>query len=170
MEFKKWLMKQQWRLVKIRGIWGLPYGILLLAIAYFGYIPFFRDLGFLGVAGFAMSLFIGFVIMGYLYDKIFVMWAPAVVVTQERNPYQYIPRPIDRIFWLPIYSAILDSTESLAKHFNIDTREIEETREYYTKLQGMDAIHKEDIDIAIALREEYVREHPFSDILKDDTE
>ena len=165
MGFKKWLMKQQWRIVQIRGIWGLFYGILLLAAAYYGYIPVINEMGEWGPFVFSGILLISFAILGYIYDRIFVLWAPSHEVTQERNPFQYVPRPIDRIFWLPLYSAVLESCEQLADQFEIDSDIIRETREYYAEYEKLRPERKEDIDRAIALREEYTAKHKFSDIL-----
>jgi hypothetical protein len=150
MGFKKWLMKQQWRIVQIRNIWGLFYGILLLAAAYYGYLPYIKDMGELGPFVFSAILLFSFAILGYIYDRVFVLWAPSHEVTQERNPFQYVARPIDRIFWLPLYSALLDSCDKLAEHFEYENLRPE---------------RKEDIDRAIALRDEYTSKHQFSDIL-----
>lgn len=167
MSFRKWLMKQQWRVVQIRGIWGLFYGILLLAAAYYGYIPIINATGQLGPFIFAGILLFSFAILGYIYDRVFVLWASSHEVTQERNPFQYVPRPIDRIFWLPLYSAVLDSCEKLADHFEIDNDIIKETREYYAEYEKLRPERREDIDRAIALRDEYTAKHAFSDLLND---
>ncbi|NHJ14703.1 MAG: hypothetical protein EAX95_13570, partial [Candidatus Thorarchaeota archaeon] len=101
MKIRKWLMKQQWRVAQIRGIWSLFYGILVLAVSYFGYIPFFADMGAVGPFAFTAVMFVLFLIAGYVYDKVLVMWAPSQEVTQERNPYQYVPSPREHIFWFP---------------------------------------------------------------------
>jgi len=170
MRMKKWLMKQQWRVVQIRGIWSLFYGILLLSIAYYEYIPYFANMGSLGPFVFASFILGIFLILGYIYDRVLVMWAASQEVTQERNPYQFVPSPKDHIFWFPIYSALLDSTEQLADKFNVDKRAIQEAREYYGKLQKFRPERKEDIDKAIELREAFVDEHPFSGIKDEDRE
>ena len=128
MGIRKWLMKQQWRIVQVRGIWSLFYGTLVLAYAYFGYIPIFANLGVLGPLAFSFTLFFFFIIGGYLYDRVFVMWAPSHEVTQERNPFQYMPRPIDRILFLPIYATLIDVSEQLAEEFQLDKTSIHETR------------------------------------------
>ncbi len=170
MGLRKWLMKQQWRLVQIRGIWGLFFSTFMLAYAYFGYIPIFAGLGAWGPIAFSVTLFVFFLVGGYIYDRVFVMWAPSHEVTQERNPFQYVPRPIDRILWLPIYATMLDVSEQLADEFNLDKTAIAETREYYNKLEGFRPEIREDIDRAIELREEYVAKHPFSDIYSESDE
>jgi hypothetical protein len=163
MGVKKWLMKQQWRIVQIRGIWGLFYGILLLAVAYYEYIPFFVAMGTNGPFVFAGVILFIFLILGYIYDRVLVMWAPSQEVTIERNPYQYVPSPKDHIFWFPLYSALLDVTEVLAKEFDVDTSVIEETREYYAKLQQLRPEIRDNIDKGIELREEFVRTHQFKE-------
>lgn len=167
MGVKKWLMKQQWRVVQIRGIWGLFYGILLLAISYYEYIPFFVDLGNYGPFVFAGMILFVFVILGYIYDRVLVMWAQSHEVAVERNPYQYVPSPKDHVFWFPLYSALLDASERLAKEFDVDTNLIKETRAYYAQLQKLRPERSEDIDKGIELREEFVRDHLFSDIIQD---
>jgi hypothetical protein len=163
MGVKKWLMKQQWRVIQIRGIWGLFYGILLLAVAYYEYIPFFADFGPNGPFVFAAIILFVFLILGYIYDRVLVMWAPSQEVTIERNPYQYIPSPKDHIFWFPIYSALLDVSEKLVDEFNLDKSAIQDTREYFAKLEKLRPERKEDIDIGIKLREEFIEKHPFNE-------
>ncbi|MFX0108101.1 MAG: hypothetical protein ACFE7R_07445, partial [Candidatus Hodarchaeota archaeon] len=111
------------------------YGLLILAYAYFEYIPFFYDLGFWGPFAFAGVMLVAFLILGYVYDRVLVMWAPGQEVTQERNPYMYVPSPKDHIFWFPIFSSLLDSTEKLAKEFGVETDAVTDTREYYAELQ-----------------------------------
>ena len=98
-----------------------------------------------------------------------MMWSPAQEVTVERNPYQYIPSPREHIFWFPIYSAMLNISEQLAKKFDVETDKIEETREYYSQLQKLKVERKEDIDEALQLRLKFVRNHPFSKNLSDDS-
>ena len=168
MRIKKWLMKQQWRVVQIRGIWSLFYGVLILAYAYFGYIPFFSDMGPWGPFAFAGLLLFTFLILGYIYDRVLVMWAPSMEVSQERNPFMFVPSPRDRIFWLPLYSALLDVTEKLAERFEADTTAIDEAREYYAQLTVLRPERKEDIDRAIELRSDYVSKHDFSKIIDAD--
>jgi len=160
---KKWVMKQQWRIVQIRGIWGLLYGVLILAGLYVEYVPFFADMGFVGPFAFGAAVLLLFLIMGYIYDRVLVMWASSQEVTQERNPYQFIPSPKEHILWFPIYSTILDATERLADQFEVDKTSIEEARLYYAKLQQLRAERKEDIDEAIKLSEEFVSRHPFAE-------
>ncbi len=161
-------MKQQWRVIQIRGIWGLFYGILLLAVAYYEYIPFFVDMGAFGPFVFAGVILFVFLILGYIYDKVLVMWAPSQEVIIERNPYQYIPSPKDHIFWFPIYSALLDVSGKLADEFNLDTSAIQDTREYFAKLERLRPERSEDIDKGIELRKEFIEKHPFSEILEKD--
>lgn len=168
MGLKKWLMKQQWRIIQIRGIWSLFYGILLLAVAYYEYIPFFSDLAEYGPFVFAGVILFVFLILGYIYDRVLVMWAPSQEVTVERNPYMYIPSPKEYVFWFPIYSALLDTAEQLAKQNDIDVTPVDETREYFSELQKLRPSRKEDISKGIELREEFIRTHKFSDILEED--
>lgn len=169
MRIRKWLMKQQWRVVQIRGIWSLFNGILLLAYAYFRYIPFFEQMGFLGPFVFSGVTFVAFLILGYIYDRVLMMWSPSQEVTVERNPYQYLPSPREKIYWFPIYSAMLNISDELAKKFDVDTQTIEETRKYYSQLQSLSVERKEDLDKALELRLEFVKKHPFSSVFEGDS-
>ncbi|MGY5875959.1 MAG: hypothetical protein RTU30_09450 [Candidatus Thorarchaeota archaeon] len=168
MGVRKWLMKQQWRLTQIRGIWGLFYSILLLAVAYVEFVPYLNEMGSWGPFLFAGILLFIFVILGFLYDKVFQMWAPAQEVTIERNPYQYVPLPTDHIFWFPIYSTLLDSLEKVAETLDVESTTIDEVREYYSKLQVLKPQRKDDIDKAVILREAFARDHPFSVVPEDE--
>ena len=93
------------------------------------------------------------------------MWAPSQEVNIERNPFQYVPSPKDRIFWFPIYSALLDVSERLVNHFELDPSAVKETRDYYAELQKLRPERNEDIDRAIKLRRDYVEKHEFSKII-----
>ncbi len=168
MGLRKWLMKQHWRIVQVRGIWNLFYGILLLAIAYFAYIPYFADMGAMGPFAFAGMMFFVFLILGYIYDRVLVMWSPQQEIVRERDPYQYVPQPRDHIFWFPIFSGLLEATEGLAKQFDIDTTTIDETREYYAALEQLKPERITDIDVALELRKDFLEKHRFKDIIKED--
>ncbi|MDH4214077.1 MAG: hypothetical protein OEV85_09170 [Candidatus Thorarchaeota archaeon] len=168
MGIKKWVMKQQWRIVQIRGIWTLFYGILLLAITYVKYVPGLADMETLGPFVFSGIILIIFLFFGYLYDRVLFMWAPSQEVNLERNPYQYVPSPKDHVFWFPIYSALLDVSEELATHFDLDRTTIRETREYYSEMQALRPERNEDIDKGIELREKFAKTHQFSDIIDDE--
>jgi hypothetical protein len=182
MGVRKWLMKQYWRLVQARSIWNLFYGILLLAITYYIFFPFFANmelgpfiigeitLGPFLVGPFALAgiLLFSFIIIGYIYDRVLVMWSPQQEVVRERDPYQYVAQPRDRIFWFPIYSVLLSSSEKLLSELNLDTSKIEEVREYFAELDTYHAERPEDIEAAKALRDRFVKDHPFSDILNEE--
>ena len=168
MGIRKWLMKQYWRLVQVRGLWNLFYGVLLLSIAYYVYFPFFFDMGAWGPLVLAGTLLFTFLIIGYLYDRVFVMWGPQQEVVIERNPFQYVPQPRDKIFWFPIYSSLLTASEQIANEMNIDTSVIQEVREYFTELEKLRPERTQDIDTAIKLREEFLRKYRFQDIIDDE--
>ncbi len=171
MGVRKWIMKQYWRLVQVRGIWNLFYGVLLLGIAYYVYIPVFYDMGALGPLVFAAILLFSFLIIGYFYDKVFVMWGPQQEVVIERNPFQYVPQPRDRIFWFPVYSALLSASESIANKLELDTTSIKDTRTYFAELEKLRPERPQDIDKAIKLREAFLKDHHFSNILgREETE
>lgn len=169
MGVKKWLMKQQWRLTQIRGIWSLFYGTFMLAIAFYGYVPLLNEMGPIAPFVFSAILFIMFIIGGYIYDKVLIMWAPSQEVWMERNPYQYVPQPRDRIFWFPFYSVLLDVSEKMANSQGLDTSLIDEVREYYSELEKYTAERKEDIDAANRLRESFQAKHSFRDIIDRET-
>jgi len=168
MGLKKWLMKQQWRIVQIRNIWTLFYGVLLLAIAYYEYVPFVSGMAELGPFLFAGIIMFVFLILGYIYDRVLVMWAPSQEVTIERNPYQYVPSPKEYVFWFPIYSALLDISEQLARGNELDTKVIDDTREYYSEIEKLRPERKEDIEKGKRIRENFIRTHKFSSILGED--
>lgn len=159
-------MKQQWRVLQIRGIWGLFYGVLVLAGLYVEYVPYFNTLGALGPLAFAGLILLIFLILGYIYDRVLVMWAASQEVTMERNPFMYVPSPKDHIFWFPIYSAMLDALDELAAKYGLDASEIKDTKEYYSVLQKYRPERNQDIDDAIELRDAYLKKHPF---IKDPT-
>ena len=115
----------------------------------------------------AFILLFSFLIVGYIYDRVLVLWGPQQEVVIERNPFQFVPHPRDRVFWFPIYSALLASAEELAKNAGVDTTPIDETREYYRDLQKLVPQKSSDIDVAIELRKEYIKSHSFGSILSD---
>ena len=164
MGVRKWIMKQYWRLVQVRGIWNLFYGVLLLAIAYYAYIPYFYDMGALGPFVLAGILLTGFLTAGYLYDRVFVMWGPQQEVTVERDPFQFVPHPRDRVFWFPVYSTLLNASESIENELGLDVSKISETREYFANLEELRVEISTDIDAAIELRNAFIRKHPYRDI------
>lgn len=170
MGVKKWIMKQQWRVVQIRGIWSLFYGVLLLAITYYEYVPFISTIEPYGPFIFSGVILFTFLILGYIYDRVLVMWAPSQEVSLERNPYQYVPSPKDHVYWFPIYSALLDASEELAKHFDLDVSTVKETRDYYSKIEKLRPEINEDMDTGIKLRDDYMKYHDFSSILDDETD
>lgn len=161
MGIRKWTMKQYWRLIQVRGIWNLFYGVLLLAGSYYLFIPLFYDMGSLGPFVFAGGLLVVFLIIGYMYDKIFVMWGPQQEVVVERNPFSYVPQPRDRIFWFPVYSSILSACNDIAEALDLDTSVINDTRKYFSSLEAFRPERADDIDKADALKKKYISEHPF---------
>jgi len=162
---RKWLMKQYWRTVQVRGIWNLFYGILLLSVAYYVYIPLFADMGVLGPLVFAGILLFSFLIIGYLYDRVFVMWGPQQEITLERNPFQYVPHPRDRIYWFPLYSVMLQASKDLLQKLECDTDVIESTQEYFSELEKLRAERKGDLDVAVELRKKYYANHQLDKII-----
>ena len=167
MGLRKWIMKQYWRLVQVRGIWNLFYGILLLAIAYYVYIPFFYDMGAIGPFVLAGILLFSFLIIGYLYDRVFVMWGPQQEVSIERNPYSFVPQPLDHIFWFPVFAGLLDVSAKVAEEFELDPTSVEDAREYFDRLQKYTPLNPGDIDAAIEHRKSFVQTHPFRTITEE---
>jgi len=158
---RKWMMKQYWRLVQVRGIWNLFYGVLLLAVAYYAYVPVFLNMGAVGPFAFAAILLAMFLVLGYLYDRVFVLWGPQQEVVIERNPFQYVPHPRDRIFWFPLYSVMLDTAEEILATIGRDVTPIRETREYFAELQMCTPYSRQDLEKAMKLRDEFIAKHPF---------
>ena len=161
MRMRKWIMKQQWRITQIRSIWGLLSGIMVLAGLYVVYFPFLADMGFTGPLLLAIVITISFLIIGYIYDRVLVMWAPSQEVAVERNPFQYVPSPKDHIFWFPLYSAMLDALSELVDKLEIDKSDIIDVKEYYSKLQKLKPERRDDLDVAIDLCNKFLEAHPF---------
>jgi len=167
---RKWIMKQYWRLVQVRGIWNLFYGVLLLAVAYYAYVPVFLDMGAIGPFVFAGILLTVFLVLGYLYDRVFVLWGPQQEVVIERNPFQYVPHPRDKIFWFPLYSVVLNTAEEILATIGRDVTPIRETREYFAELQTCTPHSREDLERAMRLRDEFIAKHRFTDFVNDDSQ
>ena len=85
----------------------------------------------------------------------------------ERNPYQYVPQPRDRVFWFPFYSVLLEISEEMANKYNIETSLIDEVREYYAEFEKLTAERKEDIDTASELRDSFMKKHSFNELLEE---
>ena len=170
MGLRKWIMMQYWRLTQVRGIYSVFYGILTLAGLYVMYVPLFADYGLMGSLTFAGLILLVFLILGLLYDRVFVMWSPQAQVVVERDPYQYVPLPIDRILWFPWISTILDSTQSILNKLDLDDELIEEVREYYSKLQSLSPTDIMNLEIARGLTSEFVSSHPFGESVQSEEE
>ncbi len=168
MAIRKWIMKQYWRLVQVRGIWNLFYGVLLLAVAYYAYVPVFLQMGAAGPLVFAALLLGTFLFLGYLYDRVFVLWGPQQEVVIERNPYQYVPHPRDKILWFPVYTVFLNTAELVLSRLGRDATPIRETREYFAILQTLTPYRKEDLQAALKLRNEFIARHPFSQLVDEE--
>lgn len=166
MRIKKWLMKQQWRIIQIRGIWSLISGILVLAALYFGYIPFFANMGASGPFAFSGVILVIFLVLGYIYDRTLILWAPSQEVTQERNPYQYVPSPKEHVFWFPLFSTLLNAAEDLADEFGVETEPIQDIREHYAALEKLRPERTDDIEKGIELRKKFLAEYEFKDIVE----
>ncbi len=169
MRVRKWIMKQQWRIVQIRSIWSLFYGILLLAYAYYSYVGFFASMGPMGPFAFAITILVLFLVLGYIYDRVLIMWAPAMEVAAERNPYQYVPGPMEHVFWFPAYASMLDALEKIAKSTGVDISCIDDARTYFAELQRLRPERREDLARAIELNRAFLETHSFADLIDRDS-
>ena len=93
MKVKKGFMKYVWRLQQSQMIVGVIFWSLTLSGIFFPYFqPHFVTLGLISSSQVALGLFIFFVVVviiilmiGYVYDKVFKMWAEQRIVAVERN-------------------------------------------------------------------------------------
>ena len=90
-------MKWKYRLDHARVIFGLLTFALILSAQYVKYIPFLDALGFWGVLILTTSIFIGFGIFGYIYDKSLKMWQSNSKINAQRTPYTSVPDPKDEL-------------------------------------------------------------------------
>jgi hypothetical protein len=63
---------------------------------------------------------------------------------------------------------MLEGIKALAVSLDVDTSAIEETEEYYHKLQQLRPERSEDIEKGIRLRKDFLSSHSFSEILAED--
>jgi len=164
MGIRKWLMKQYWRLTQVRSIYSIIYGILTLAAVYVVFIPVFADQGLVGTLMLAGTIFLVFLILGFLYDRVFVMWSPQAQVMIERDPYQYVPTPLDRILWFPWISTLLNSMEQILGEMNLDDEIVKEVREYYSSIQALTPSDDKNLKIADELVKRFIKDHPFANV------
>lgn len=95
LKIKKGFMKYIWRLQQSQMIVGVFYWSLTLAGIFYPYFaPLFIRLGLISSSQVALGLLILIVMVmviilmiGYLYDKVFKMWAEKRIVEVERNIY-----------------------------------------------------------------------------------
>ncbi len=134
---KFFVMKWRFRIDQARSVFGLLTFAALLAVSYIEYLSFFERQGFWGIIEFTLIIFAGFLIGGYLYDRVFRLWAETQKVTAHRNPYTYVPNPRERIITLGYWTYILQSLDQIAEKLDLDIKSKDLMRpliEYYISL------------------------------------
>ncbi|MHA1556527.1 MAG: hypothetical protein ACTSPM_06275 [Candidatus Heimdallarchaeota archaeon] len=120
---KHFSMKWRFRLDQSRAIFGLITFAVLLADKYVSVIPWFKDQGFWsGDMLLSVVILILFLIVGYLYDRLFKLWTETQTVNVERNPYTYVPNPKEYINNLAIFSFLFDSLNQIAEKLDVELR------------------------------------------------
>ncbi|MHA1185551.1 MAG: hypothetical protein ACTSSK_01545 [Candidatus Heimdallarchaeota archaeon] len=120
---KHFAMKWRFRLDQSRAIFGLITFAVLLANSYVDQIPWFKDQGFWGGDIFlSVIIFAMFLIVGYLYDRLFKLWTETQTVHVERNPYTYVPQPKEYINNLATWSFIFDSLIQISEKLDVDLK------------------------------------------------
>lgn len=125
---KYFVMKWRFRIDQARALFGLITFAALLAVGYFEYITFFYNQGFWGIIEFTLIIFVVFLIGGYLYDRVFRLWAETQTVNVERNPFTYVPGPKEYINHLATFSFIFMSLTQIAEKLDIDLEAAEYIR------------------------------------------
>ncbi|MGY5875960.1 MAG: hypothetical protein RTU30_09455 [Candidatus Thorarchaeota archaeon] len=161
MGIKKWVMKQYWRIGQIRALVGLASGMLVVGKLYLGILfPQVKEdaplLGALALGTFLTLLFLG---LGWAYDEKGKLWSERLQVTQERNPYQYVPDLRTRTFVYPFIYALISILDSFERKFgNQGLKEINEyLRQYFHRRPGS----RKDIESALPDSDLFMKEHPF---------
>ena len=121
-------MKWRFRVDQARAIFGLITFAALLALGYTDYISFFKNQGFWGVIEFTLIILAVFLIGGYLYDRVFKLWAETQTVNVERNPFTYVPGPKEYINHLATFSFIFMSLTEIAEKLDIELEAAEYIR------------------------------------------
>jgi len=120
---KHFTMKWRFRLDQSRAIFGLITFAVLLANSYVDQIPWFKDQGFWGGdILLSVLIFAIFVVVGYLYDRLFKLWTETQTVHVERNPYTYVPQPKEYINNLAIFSFLFDSLTQISEKLDVDLK------------------------------------------------
>ncbi len=167
MVIKKWVMKQYWRVGQIRALVGLASGMLVVGKLYLGILfPQVKEdsplIGALVLGTFLTLLFLG---IGWAYDEKAKLWSEKQQVTQERNPYQYVPDFKTRAFVYPFMYAMISILDSFERKYgNQGMNEIKEyLKGYFQRKPG----NRKDIETALPDSLEFMDEHPF---VRDSTE
>ena len=119
LKIKKGFMKYVWRLQQSQMIVGVIFWSLTLSGIFFPYFkPHFVNLGLISSSQVAIGLFILFLVVliiilmiGYVYDKVFKMWAEQRIVAIERNIFFHTKQNAKEIvhwqyYHIPLHTAL----------------------------------------------------------------
>ena len=101
---RKWAMRQYWRMQQSQAVVGLLLWGTTITLLLWPYIELrfsgscdsgicFNDTifgvpaAYIGLSSIFLSVMFGVLSIGYLYDKVFSLWAEHHTVSMERNPY-----------------------------------------------------------------------------------
>ena len=132
--FKKWAMRQYWRMQQSQAVvslilWGTTITLLVWPYLRWRFEPGCGDATFcfsdeligipvtyFGLAGIFLSVMLGVLLIGFLYDQVFSLWNEWRTVDMERNPYvTYALTPV----WVMIMAA---QAENLKRQSNGDEK------------------------------------------------
>ncbi len=121
MRRRKFLMKQVWRIQQSQSLIMMAFWVMGLPAIFYPYIRDYLDTT-MGITDQTIGLtFLGFIILsmiltvGFMYDRIFKLWATQMDVIVHRNQYalyRFYPKDQEKLnrFFLPLARAVQDLT------------------------------------------------------------
>jgi len=94
--FKKWFMRQYWRMQQSQSIISMVLLGSSLTLLIWPYVRWRFDdwptimgipTAYFGLSGIFLTLILGVLTIGFLYDRVFSLWTELRSVDLERNPY-----------------------------------------------------------------------------------
>tara|TARA_B000000609_G_C24181120_1_gene358484 strand:- start:805 stop:1434 length:630 start_codon:yes stop_codon:yes gene_type:complete len=140
---RKWAMRQYWRMQQSQAVVGLLLWGTTITLLLWPYVEWrFSDscdsgicfnntiLGipatYIGLVSIFLSVMLGVLTIGYLYDKVFSLWTEWRSVDMERNPYTTYALT-------PNWMMVTALQAELLKRSSPDDKEIQEQSEWFLK-------------------------------------
>jgi len=161
MSKKKWTMKQYWRVMAVRGITGSALWALVLGGFYYKYIPALETMGLIGAVILALPIILIFLAIGYVYDSTFKLWNQQKQVLIERNPYQFVPRPRDFVFYYPLMFLFIRFIDEVSEKVRVSSGSLTELRNHYATLFSLDSQQIEDLNKSREMSQSFLTRMPF---------